>query len=107
MSQINQIQADPDELGRAVAQIKSLVDDMSAHFEAIDQRLEELKDFWAGTQYYSFHSKHEANRESKDEALKKLKGYCDGALAAVPKCYSSLEDDIRSEVQKLTSKHAL
>ena len=96
-----QVQADPDVLGRIAAQAASSVSEMAARLKAIDQSLEGLKQYWAGTSYYSFYGQFENTRAVKDDAIKQLETFCTGAFAAVPKEYESLESTIKTEVQKL------
>lgn len=96
-----QVQADDEVLGRIAAQAVSSVSEMAASFRAIDQSLEGLKQYWAGTSYYSFYGQFENTRAVKDDAMRRLETFCAGALSAVPKEYEQLESAIKTEVQKL------
>ena len=101
MAKPKMVSVDPDDLRRLAARAAGLASDLSASYGAIDKSLAEVRLYWAGDKSDTFFKQVDKVKGDREKAIKALEAFCAGALASAPGEYEQLENEIRTDVQKL------
>lgn len=103
MPKPTKLRVDTEELLKTEKRVLSLLNDITSHYEAIDQRFNELFGYWGGDKRNAFELEMQQAHEDKDARITAFQTFYQEALMEVPYAYIRLEDEISSMVKKALS----